>query len=112
MPWATTVHRTERIYTGHSQRAHQESADATGARTVNVTPTAPLSEREKLILKLAAEGMSRKEIAWAIKRSPKTIDYFFTGNGNDAGIFTKLGTNSIALATQWALANGIAEWKV
>lgn len=64
-------------------------------------------------MKLTAEGLSRKEIAFALGVSPKTVEYYFHGGDcRNNGIIEKLHTSSIALMTQWALKQGIAEWKV
>jgi len=72
-----------------------------------------LSTRQLQVLKLAAEGKTRKESALILGLSPKTVEYLFNGDrGRYAGIYDKLGTNSLAVLTQWALKNGIAEWVV
>lgn len=58
--------------------------------------------------------MERSEIAYALGISLKTVDYAFNGHARDGifGICDKIGTYSLPLMIQWALRNGIAEWKV
>lgn len=65
-----------------------------------------LTMQQRTILKLRAEGMCLKEIASVIGRSVKTAEFHW------ANIMGRLGLRDVALITQYALATGIAEWKV
>jgi len=72
----------------------------------------PLTERQTQILKLRAEGNTRKEIAHKLGISLKTVEATFAGGQDSMGIHERLGIYDVALLTQWALKSGIAEWKL
>jgi DNA-binding NarL/FixJ family response regulator len=61
-----------------------------------------LSEREREILTLVAEGKSTKEVAFALGVSVKTIE---THRRN---LMEKLGLDSVAALTSYAVAEGLA----
>jgi len=60
-----------------------------------------LSERENEVLKRIANGHSTKEIAFALRVSPKTVDT------HRLNIMAKLGVQSIAALTKFAIRKGI-----
>jgi len=62
---------------------------------------AELSQREREVLQLVAEGMSTKEVAATLHVSTKTIE---THRGN---IMRKLGIHSIAELTKFAVREGL-----
>jgi DNA-binding CsgD family transcriptional regulator len=61
-----------------------------------------LSEREREILKLTAEGTRTKEIAARLHISPKTVEAHRTH------LMTKLGCGSMVELTRYAIREGIA----
>lgn len=65
------------------------------------TPEIFLTERECLVLKFAAKGLSNKEIAFELGVSPRTIQSHL------ASIFSKLGVNSRTQAVIIALKKGL-----
>lgn len=60
-----------------------------------------LSERERDVLTLIAEGRSTREIAETLSLSPKTIDIY------RRTLKTKLGIKSVAGLTKYAVAKGL-----
>jgi DNA-binding NarL/FixJ family response regulator len=60
-----------------------------------------LSEREQEVLRLAAEGLSSKEIAHRLCISPKTIET------HRARIMKKLGINTFADLVKYAVREGL-----
>lgn len=91
------VHAGERVL-------HQSVVRALIAKAVN-RPTAParedLSEREREVLQLLAEGATSKEIAVALGLKPKTVE------NHRARILDKLGVANSAAAVRAALAQGL-----
>jgi len=65
-----------------------------------------LSPRQQQVLKLIAEGKNRKEAAFAIKLSPKTIDDHLLK------VKRRLGIYSVALLVQYALKHRIARFMI
>ncbi len=63
-------------------------------------PAAALSEQQRRVLLLIAEGMTAKEVARYLAISPKTVEHHKTR------IFTKLGVPNQAAAVHVALAHG------
>jgi DNA-binding NarL/FixJ family response regulator len=61
----------------------------------------PLSERERQILQMVAEGKSIKEISRLLQLSPKTVD------AHRRGLMTKLGAASVADLIKYAIRKGI-----
>ncbi len=92
-----TVLRGERYITpgvgGERVERWQDSARAAG--------TLRLSARERQILQLTAEGKSRKEVAYALTISEKTVAF------HKNNIMKKLGLRSTAQLTRYALDEGL-----
>jgi DNA-binding NarL/FixJ family response regulator len=65
------------------------------------SPTAVLSEREREVLQLLAEGKGTKEIAQVLHVSPKTVDT------HRRQIMTKLKLNSVAELVKYAIREGL-----
>jgi len=63
----------------------------------------PLTDRERQVVKLAAEGHSNKNIAGLLRISVKTTET------HRAAAMRKTGTNSIAALTLYAARNGMVE---
>ncbi|MGD0572940.1 MAG: response regulator transcription factor [Sedimentisphaerales bacterium] len=61
----------------------------------------PLSERERQVLQLVAEGKSIKEISLLLHLSPKTTD------AHRRNLMTKLGTASVADLIKYAIREGL-----
>ncbi len=59
-----------------------------------------LSNREKQVLKLIAEGKTSKEIGYLLFISPRTVEH------HRAKLMTKLNIKSTAALTKYALSNG------
>lgn len=73
---------------------------------VGSTPSRPLdllTEREREVLRLVAQGLPTKEIASRLSISPRTVDT------HRANLMRKLDIRSVALLTQVALREGILE---
>lgn len=68
----------------------------------NATPT-PLTEREKDVIRLIAEGMSTNEIAEKLFLSALTVE---THRKN---IFTKLGMKKVASLVRYAIEEGLVD---
>lgn len=66
-------------------------------------PFLPFTHREREILKLVASGYSNKEIAYELGVSQRTVE------GHRARVGNKLGRNSTAYMTRFAIANGYLE---
>jgi DNA-binding NarL/FixJ family response regulator len=62
-----------------------------------------LTPRQREVLQLIAEGKSAKEIASALKISPKTVEF------HKAGIMDQLGLRTTAELTRFAIASGIVQ---
>jgi DNA-binding NarL/FixJ family response regulator len=65
------------------------------------TPSSALSQRQREVLRLVAEGLSTKEAAAALKISTKTVDM------HRQHIMNKLQLRSIAELTKYAIREGI-----
>ncbi|MCL6593698.1 MAG: response regulator transcription factor [Alicyclobacillus sp.] len=63
----------------------------------------PLSERERLLLQLAADGLNNTQIAEVLGLAEKTVRNVWSG------LFSKLGLSDRTQAVLWALRNGRAE---
>ncbi len=91
------VHAGERVI-------HQSVVHALISRAVN-RPTQParetLSEREREVLQMLAEGATSKEIAAILGLRPKTVE------NHRARILDKLGAANSAAAVRTALADGL-----
>ncbi len=64
-------------------------------------PAPRLSEREREVLRRIADGQPTKEIAFALRVSPKTVD------AHRLNLFAKLGARSVAELTKYAIREGI-----
>lgn len=64
------------------------------------TPKPTLTSREREVLKLAAIGHSRKEIADKMNISTGTVDTYFKR------LYIKIEAHSMAETAIWALKNG------
>lgn len=62
-----------------------------------------LSQQQLSVLKLRAAGLSIKEIAGYLQRSPKTVEYHY------ARMTHRLGIYDVALLTHFAIAHGIVD---
>jgi DNA-binding NarL/FixJ family response regulator len=63
----------------------------------------PLSQREREVLQLLAEGKTSKEIANALKLGTKTVD------SHRAQIMDKLGIRTVAELTKFAIREGLTQ---
>jgi DNA-binding NarL/FixJ family response regulator len=61
----------------------------------------PITEREREVLRLVAEGLSTKEIAARLDISARTVE------SHRANLMRKLGLRSVARLTQYALREGL-----
>jgi NarL family two-component system response regulator LiaR len=77
------------------ERLTTPAAGSTEAKTVE-----PLSEREMEVLKLAAKGISNKDIAGQLFLSPRTVQAHL------ANVFNKLGVGSRTEAVLYGLRRG------
>ena len=66
----------------------------------NDPPAVPLSPRETEVLRLAAEGMTNKEIAYRLGLSERTVQFHLNS------VYNKTGTNSRAEAAAVAIRRG------
>jgi DNA-binding NarL/FixJ family response regulator len=64
-------------------------------------PYAELTERERDVLHLAAEGMNSEEIGSRLNLSPRTIE------GHRSAVMHKLGFQTFADLVRWAVGHGI-----
>ena len=65
------------------------------------SPVRDLSSREKEVLQLLSEGHTTKEIALELGVSPKTVE------SHRKQVMTKLGLNSVAALTKYAVREGL-----
>ena len=63
----------------------------------------PITERERAVLKLVAEGLSTKEIATRLAISTRTVET------HRANLMRKLGLHSVARLTQYAIREGLID---
>lgn len=90
------VHLSREVATSVAQ-------DYARAMTSRATPEKPLlSERERLLLRLVAEGKRNKEIAEALQVTAKSVETY------RSRLMHKLNCNSAAELTRYALREGIA----
>ncbi|HEX4944925.1 MAG TPA: response regulator transcription factor [Usitatibacteraceae bacterium] len=68
---------------------------------LTIRPVDMLTQRERQILKLVAEGHHNKEIAEFLSLSPKTVEK------HRSNLMKKLDVHSIAALTAFAIANGL-----
>ena len=60
-----------------------------------------LSQRERNVLELLAEGLGVKEIAHVLRIAVRTVDTYIRN------IFDKLGVNKAVLAVRYAIRSGL-----
>ncbi|MEV7731761.1 LuxR C-terminal-related transcriptional regulator [Streptomyces sp. NPDC088921] len=89
------------VGSGHGTSGHAiDRALVTGDEPVaQTTAPSPLTRREREVAALVAEGMSNRQIASALGRSPRTID------GHIENILAKFGFGSRAQIASWWTAN-------
>jgi DNA-binding NarL/FixJ family response regulator len=66
-----------------------------------MSPVVNLSDREREVLKLFADGLETREIAEALKMGEKTV------STHREHIMQKLGINNIAGLTKYAIREGL-----
>jgi HD-GYP domain-containing protein (c-di-GMP phosphodiesterase class II) len=92
---------------GHGLLAHDatEAVLATAGhparRPARTSHPAGLSDREVEVLRLAARGLTVKQIAGELYLSPKTVDHHIQH------VYTKIGVSTRAAAALWGVANGV-----
>ena len=65
-----------------------------------------LTPQQRRVVKLRAEGNTLKAIAFDLKLSVKTVEYYWQQ------AVQRIGLSDVALVTQWALKYGLASWVV
>jgi len=70
------------------------------------TAAAHLTDRERAILQMIAEGMSNKEMAERISIAPKTVEH------HRAQVMQKLGMHDVATLTRYAVRMGLVPVEV
>jgi DNA-binding CsgD family transcriptional regulator len=65
-----------------------------------------LTNRQREVLRLAAEGWKQDAIAHALKISAKGVSFHM------GQIYHRIGVRGLALGTQWAIKHGVARWVV
>ncbi len=83
---------SELVLAGYLHRDH---------RPADNEPRTQLTQREREVLQLLAEGWSNKEVAAELKIGPKTVET------HRANIMRKLGLHSVADLVRYAIKNGI-----
>jgi DNA-binding NarL/FixJ family response regulator len=91
------------LYVSESLRALVPPGFLHSAESRSNVVIGALTQRQREVLQLVAEGMSVKEIAELLRISPKTVEY------HKAGIMDELGLRTTAELTRYALANGIVQ---
>jgi len=94
------VHNDEMIFDSSAARKVFNSMTVSKDEPGTVEPSSPLNRRELEVLKLAAKGMSNKEIAQELTISTRTVQSHLVN------IFTKLNINSRTEAVLRALREG------
>jgi len=100
---AELVHAIREVFDGKTFVSPEIAKDLAIA---NIEPGAAVTEltsRERDVLQLVASGMSAKEIASALKISPKTVTF------HKSNIMHKLGIRTTAGLTKLAVRRGLAE---
>jgi two-component system, NarL family, nitrate/nitrite response regulator NarL len=104
-PTDELVHAIETVHAGEayfSKPIAQIALNQYVADADDTKPVAKLSERERQVLALIAEGKSNKEIAMHLGIGVRTIET------HRERIMRKLNVHSIAGLTKFAIANGIS----
>jgi len=84
----------------HPDAVHSRQATGPAARPAEA-PDAPLTPREIEVLRLLAEGLANKNIAWKLNISEHTVKFHI------ASIFTKLNVSSRAEAVAIGIRQGV-----
>ena len=84
----------------HPDAVHSRQATGPAARPAEA-PDAPLTPREIEVLRLLAEGLANKNIAWKLNISEHTVKFHI------ASIFTKLNVSSRAEAVTIGIRQGV-----
>jgi NarL family two-component system response regulator YdfI len=84
----------------HPDAVNSQHATSPTARPAEA-PDAPLTPREIEVLRLLAEGLANKNIAWKLKISEHTVKFHI------ASIFTKLNVSSRAEAVAIGIRQGV-----
>jgi two-component system, NarL family, nitrate/nitrite response regulator NarL len=104
-PTDELVHAIETVYRGEayfSKPVAQIALNQYVSDADDTKPVAKLSERERQVLALIAEGKSNKEIAMHLGIGVRTIET------HRERIMRKLNVHSVAGLTKFAIANGIS----
>jgi two-component system response regulator DesR len=83
-----------------AQQAANEAKDMLAQMQSGPAQDNPLTPREMEVLRLAADGLTNKEIAYRLGLSERTVQFHLTA------VFNKTGTNSRAEATAAAFKQG------
>ncbi|WP_327743396.1 LuxR C-terminal-related transcriptional regulator [Streptomyces europaeiscabiei] len=83
----------------YALRTGSEAIAEAARPTAEAPATSPLTPREQEVAALVAKGMSNRQIATALGRSPRTV------HGHLANILAKLGFGSRAQVASWWTAN-------
>ena len=78
-----------------------QGARAAGADAVAAATHSPLTQREREVLQLIAEGLTNKDIAVRLHVSVKTV------SAHRQNIMDKLGIHNVAGLTRYAIAQGL-----
>ena len=87
----------------YSPAVQRALSDLVKRRPGAVRPAELLTERERQVLKLVAEGLSTKEIASQLDISARTVE------SHRANLMRKLDLRSVARLTQFAIREGLLE---
>lgn len=83
------------------QQIHQARSELTAAATGSVARPGGLSRREIEVLRLAAKGLTTREIADQLFISPKTADHHIQH------VYTKIGVSTRPAAMLWAIEHDV-----
>lgn len=96
----TKVMQGEKYY---DQRVTEVMMDSLNKKSSKFNTPTPLTEREKEVIRLIAEGLSTNEIAERLFLSTLTVE---THRKN---ISTKLGTKNVAMLVRYAIDEGLVD---
>lgn len=91
-----------RLTTGATGSGRSPREGVARSESKRSTQKGPLTDRQREVLRLVAEGRSTKQIARILAVSTKTVEF------HRARIMENLGIRTIAELTRYALAHGIA----
>lgn len=72
-----------------------------GSQAAGLPPADPLTQRERQVIKLVAEGMTTREIAEYLSLSPKTVEK------HRANMMRKLDLHNASAVTAYAISRGL-----